>query len=98
DGMRPELLEVALERHRPKLIYVQPTFHNPTSEEMSVARRREIVEVCRRHRCPIVEDDWAGDLRLEGEPLPTLHAIDGGSNVIYLSTFSKKLMPGLRVG
>jgi 2-aminoadipate transaminase len=98
EGIRPGLLEVALERHRPKLLYVQPTFHNPTANEMGLARRREVVEVCRRHRCLIVEDDWAGDLRLDGERLPTLHAIAGGSNVIYLSTFSKKLMPGLRVG
>lgn len=98
EGIRPELLEVALERYRPKLLYVQPTFHNPTANEMGAARRRDVVEICRRHRCPIVEDDWAGDLRLDGERLPTLHAIDGGSNVIYLSTFSKKLMPGLRVG
>jgi DNA-binding transcriptional MocR family regulator len=98
EGIRPELLEVALERHRPKLLYVQPTFHNPTANEMGPGRRREVVEICRRHRCPIVEDDWAGDLRLDGERQPTLHAIDGGSNVIYLSTFSKKLMPGLRVG
>ena len=98
EGIRPEPLDVALERHRPKLLYVQPTFHNPTAAEMGLARRREVVELCRRHRCLIVEDDWAGDLRLDGERLPTLHAIAAGSNVIYLSTFSKKLMPGLRVG
>ena len=98
EGIRPELLEVALERHRPKFLYVQPTFHNPTASVMGRGRRREVVELCRRHRCLVVEDDWAGDLRLDGEVLPTLHALDGGSNVIYLSTFSKKLMPGLRVG
>ncbi|NIM01869.1 MAG: aminotransferase class I/II-fold pyridoxal phosphate-dependent enzyme [Acidobacteria bacterium] len=97
-GIRPDLLEVALERHHPKFLYVQPTFHNPTAAEMSPARRREVVEICRRHRCLIVEDDWAGDLRLEGERLPTLHALAGSADVIYLSTFSKKLMPGLRVG
>jgi GntR family transcriptional regulator/MocR family aminotransferase len=97
-GMRPELLALALERHRPRLIYLQPTFHNPTTAVMDEARRREILRVAHRFRCPIVEDDWAGDLRLEGERLPSLHALDGGRQVIYLSTFSKKLMPGLRVG
>jgi GntR family transcriptional regulator/MocR family aminotransferase len=51
-----------------------------------------------RHRCVIVEDDWAGDLRFEGRDLPTLHALDGGKHVLYISTFSKKLLPGLRVG
>jgi len=98
EGIRPELLQVALDRHKPKLLYVQPTFHNPTTTEMGRERRREVVEICRRQGCLIVEDDWAGDLRFDGESQPTLHAIDGGSNVVYLSTFSKKLMPGLRVG
>jgi len=98
EGIRPDLLEIALSRHRPKFLYVQPTFHNPTTSVMDVERRREVVDMCRRHRVLIVEDDWAGDLRLDGEPSPSLHAIDGGSNVIYLGTFSKKLMPGLRVG
>jgi GntR family transcriptional regulator/MocR family aminotransferase len=98
EGIRPDLLAIALERHRPRLIYVQPTFHNPTTRVMSAARRRELLALANRFRCPIVEDDWAGDLRFEGEDLPTLHALDGGQHVIYLSTFSKKLMPGLRVG
>lgn len=98
EGIRPDVLDVALGRHRPKLLYVQPTFHNPTTSVMGRRRRRDIVELCRRHRCLIVEDDWAGDLRLAGESVSTLHAMDGGSNVVYLSTFSKVLMPGLRVG
>jgi len=98
EGIRPDLLEIALERHRPKLLYVQPTFHNPTSRVMSEARRRRLLALARRYRCPVVEDDWAGDLRFEGQPLPSLHAIDGGRHVIYLGTFSKSLMPGLRVG
>jgi GntR family transcriptional regulator/MocR family aminotransferase len=98
EGIRPDLLAVALERHRPRLLYVQPTFHNPTTRVMSQARRRELLDLTARHRCPVVEDDWAGDLRFEGDDLPTLHALDGGRHVIYLSTFSKKLMPGLRIG
>ena len=98
EGMRPDLLALALERHRPRLIYVQPTFQNPTSRVTSEVRRREILALARRHRCLIVEDDWAGDLRFEGEDLPSLHAIDGGAQVIYVSTFSKKLMPGIRLG
>jgi len=97
-GLRPDLLELALERHRPRLLYVQPTFHNPTARVMGEARRRDVLAVAARHRCVIVEDDWAGDLRFEGRDLPTLHALDGGKHVLYLSTFSKKLLPGLRVG
>jgi len=98
EGIRPDLLAIALERHRPRLIYTQPTFHNPTTRVMSEARRRELLTLAARHRCPIVEDDWGGDLRFEGDDLPTLYAMDGGQHVIYLSTFSKKLMPGLRLG
>jgi DNA-binding transcriptional MocR family regulator len=98
DGIRSDLLAAALERHRPRLIYVQPTFHNPTGRVMSLERRREVLALAQRFQCPVVEDDWAGDLRLEGDDLPSLHALDGARHVIYLSTFSKKLMPGLRVG
>lgn len=98
EGIRPDLLALALERHKPRVIYVQPTFHNPTTRVMSEARRREVLELAARHRCLVVEDDWAGDLRFEGGDLPTLYALDGGRHVLYLSTFSKKLLPGLRVG
>jgi DNA-binding transcriptional MocR family regulator len=98
EGMRPDYLEAALERHRPRLLYIQPTFHNPTTRVMSEARRREVLALAVKHNCPVVEDDWAGDLRFEGHDLPTLHALDGGRHVLYLSTFSKKLMPGLRIG
>jgi DNA-binding transcriptional MocR family regulator len=98
EGIRPDLLTLAMERHRPRVIYLQPTFHNPTTRVMSERRRREVLEIASRFRCLIVEDDWAGDLRFEGERLPTLYALDGGRHVLYLSTFSKKLLPGLRVG
>jgi DNA-binding transcriptional MocR family regulator len=98
EGIRPDLLAIAIERHRPRLIYVQPTFQNPTTRVTTESRRRELLALASRYRCPIVEDDWAGDLRFEGEDLPTLHALDAGQHVIYLSTFSKKLMPGLRLG
>jgi 2-aminoadipate transaminase len=98
EGMRPDLLAIALERHRPKLLYVQPTFQNPTTGVMGEARRRELLALAASNRCIVVEDDWASGLRFEGETLPTLHALDGGRRVIYLNTFSKKLLPGLRVG
>ncbi len=98
EGIRPDLLAIALERHRPKLMYVQPTFQNPTTAVMSSDRRREVLDLARRNRCLIVEDDWADGLRFEGDPLPSLHAMDPERRVIYLNTFSKKLLPGLRVG
>ena len=97
-GIRPDLLERALERHRPKLIYVQPTFQNPTATVMDRPRREIVLDLARRHRVPVVEDDWARELRFEGPDEPSLHALDRGRHVIYLSTFSKQLMPGIRIG
>jgi GntR family transcriptional regulator/MocR family aminotransferase len=98
EGLRPDLLAIALERYQPRLIYVQPTFQNPTARLMTEARRREVLALAHRYRCPVVEDDWGGDLRYEGRDLPSLHALDGGKHVFHLGTFSKKLMPGLRIG
>jgi DNA-binding transcriptional MocR family regulator len=98
EGIRPDLLALAMERHRPRVLYVQPTFHNPTSRVMGEARRREVLDIAARHRCLVVEDDWAGDLHFEGAHAPSLHALDGGRHVLYISTFSKKLLPGLRIG
>jgi len=96
-GMRPDLLAIALERHRPRLLYVQPTFQNPTTAVMSEARRRQLLELAARSRTMVLEDDWAHGVRFTGRELPTLHALDP-DHVIYVSTFSKKLLPGLRVG
>lgn len=97
-GMRPDSLALALERHRPRLMYVQPALHNPTTAVMGAARRREILTLAARSRCVVLEDHWASGLRFDGQDAPTLHALDGGEHVIHLDTFSKKLMPGLRVG
>jgi DNA-binding transcriptional MocR family regulator len=97
-GIRPDLLAATLERHRPRVLYVQPTFQNPTTTVMSEERRRQVLALAARHRCVIVEDDWAGDLDFEGTSRPTLHSLDRDGTVIYLSTFSKKLLPGLRAG
>lgn len=83
---------------KPKLIYTMPTFHNPTGATMSGARRAELVALAGRHGIPILEDDYAGDLRYEGRAQPSLKAIDPGGRVIYTSTFAKILMPGLRIG
>lgn len=97
-GVRTDLLALALERHRPRVIYVQPNFQNPTTRVLSLGRRRELLDLAARYSCTVVEDEWAGDLRFEGEEIPSLHALDGGRRVVHLSTFSKKLIPGLRVG
>ncbi len=97
-GMQVEQVEDALRRTMPRLIYTIPTFHNPTGTCMSGQRRRLLVALADRHNIPILEDDFVGDLRYDGRAQPALKALDPGGRVIYAGTFSKMLMPGLRVG
>jgi len=97
DGMRVDLLETILARHRPRLIYVQPTFQNPTGAVMSPERRRRLLLLARRYQTPILEDDPYGEMYFGELPPQPLKAIDAGGQVIYLSTYSKILAPGLRV-
>ncbi len=97
-GMQVDLAEEALYTARPRLIYTIPTFHNPTGVSMSDARRRQLLALARRYNIPILEDDYVGDLRYQGRDQPALKALDSSGHVIYVSTFSKMLMPGLRVG
>ena len=97
-GMQVEKLKKLLQQHHPKLIYTIPNFHNPTGTCLSNARRRQLIVLADRYNVPILEDDFVGDLRYEGHSQPSLKALDTGGQVIYVSTFSKMLMPGLRVG
>lgn len=97
-GMQVEQVEDALHTARPRLIYTIPTFHNPTGVSLSGPRRRRLVALASRYGIPILEDDFAGDLRYEGRAQPALRTLDPGGYVIYVSTFSKILMPALRVG
>src|SRR3954447_18164483 len=103
DGMRVDELEATLDRleaegRRPKFVYTVPNFQNPGGVTLSLPRRRRLVEVAHERELVILEDNPYGLLRYEGDPLPTLHALDGGRFVIYLGTFSKILSPGLRLG
>jgi GntR family transcriptional regulator/MocR family aminotransferase len=97
-GMQVELMEKLLQQHHPKLIYTIPNFHNPTGTCLSSPRRHQLIVLADRYNVPILEDDFVGDLRYEGRTQPALKALDPGGRVIYVSTFSKMLMPGLRVG
>jgi 2-aminoadipate transaminase len=103
DGMRVDLLEQTLDRldadgKRPKFVYTVPSFQNPGGVTMSLPRRKRLVEVARERELLVLEDNPYGLLRYEGEPLPTLHSLDGGVYVMYLGTFSKIFSPGLRLG
>ena len=97
-GMRTDILEAILSRQRPRLIYTLPTFQNPSGCVLSLERRRHLLELAWRHEVPVLEDDPYSDLRYEGEALPSLKALDPHGHVIHLSSFSKVLFPGLRLG
>jgi len=105
DGMITNELEDRL-RTGPKFIYVLPNFQNPTGVTLSFERRLHLIELAERYGVPIIEDDPYGQLRFEGENLPALNVLDSqtrtqngcySGNVIYLSTFSKTLAPGIRL-
>lgn len=127
DGLQVDLLEEALTAG-PKFMYILPNFHNPGGVTLSLERRRKLIEFSDRYGVPIIEDDPYGELRYEGDHLPSLVVLDSElcknrpgrdiadngyyndakptngngraymrGNVIYLSTFSKTLAPGLRL-
>ena len=97
-GMRVHLIEEILVKYRPKFIFTIPTFQNPTGTTMRLDRRERIVSLAEKYGIPIVEVDHGSDLRFSGPELPVLKAMDSSGQVIYIGTFSKLLVPGLRVG
>ncbi|SHI87285.1 PLP-dependent aminotransferase family protein [Desulfosporosinus lacus] len=93
-----ELLEDFLIRYRPKLLYIIPTYQNPTGRVMPEQERKDLVKLAKRHRLVIVEDDPYSDLCYGEQPPQALKAMDSYGGVVYLGTFSKILFPGLRTG
>jgi DNA-binding transcriptional MocR family regulator len=91
-------LEDVLVRYRPKLIYTNPTFQNPTGVTMPIRARRELLRLAERYRVPIVEDATYRELYFNEPPPPSLRELDAQNIVIYLNSFSKVLAPGLRLG
>ncbi len=91
-------LEDLLLRYRPKFIYTNPTFQNPTGHTLPERDRRDLLKLASRYRIPVVEDDPYYDGYFDAPPPKSLHELDGESLVMYLSTFSKVLAPGLRLG
>lgn len=97
-GMQTDVLESLIQEHHPKLIYTIPNFQNPTGVCLSGERRRQLVVLADRYNIPILEDDFVGDLRYSGRAQPAIKGLAQNGSVIYIGTFSKMLMPGLRVG
>jgi DNA-binding transcriptional MocR family regulator len=100
DVLRADIdeLEDLLVRYRPKLIYTNPTFQNPTGLSLPIRTRRELLKLAERYRVPIVEDGTYHELYFNDVPPPSLHELDTQNLVIHLNSFSKVMAPGLRLG
>ena len=97
-GVIVEAAEALIRQHHPKLMYVIPTFQNPTGITLSLERRRALAGLAAKYGVVIAEDDPYRDLRYTGEALPTIQSFDEEGWVVYMSSFSKYISPGLRVG
>lgn len=106
-GLRPHA--VAVDQHEiapqatdeatpPRLIYVTPSHQYPTGAVMSLARRHQILDIARRHKAWVLEDDYDSEFRFSGPPISSLAGLDTGERVLYLGSFSKVLYPGLKLG
>ncbi|KOX13646.1 transcriptional regulator [Saccharothrix sp. NRRL B-16348] len=95
-GMDPAALADVIERERPELLYLVPTFANPTGRTLSAGRRAEIAALADRHGLWVVEDDPYSELRYRGEPVPSLASMS--DRVLYAGSFSKVGAPGMRLG
>ncbi len=98
-GLMPDALEATLRQHRPAMVWVNPTHHNPTGTVLSAERRAAVLELAARWQVPVLEDDAFNGLDLPGAGPPApLYAQGGSPHVIYVGTVSKSVAPGLRVG
>ncbi len=95
DGLIPEAFEAACREAAPRALYCMPTLHNPTGRTMPLGRRQALVEIAARYEVPLIEDDVYGFL--PDEPLPPLTAL-APANAYYITTTSKSMAPGLRIG
>jgi 2-aminoadipate transaminase len=99
DGIDVDALEQALKAGaRPKLAHVIPNFHNPAGCTLSLEKRQRLVALAAEHDFVLFEDDPYVALRFEGESLPTMLSLDQSDRVVYASSFSKTVCPGIRVG
>ena len=98
NGVIPEAAEELIKKHHPKLMYIIPTFQNPTGITLSLERRPKMAELANKYGVILAEDDPYRDLRYEGDALPAIKSFDEEGWVIYLSSYSKLISPGMRVG
>jgi 2-aminoadipate transaminase len=98
DGMRVDAAAALVERYRPRLIYTIPTAQNPTGAAMSDDRRRRLAALARQHNLVILEDDICSEFSYDTDAPAAVKAYDSGGHVLFVRSFSKTVIPGLRVG
>lgn len=98
DGMDTSILEDYLKLYHPKFIYIMPYYQNPTGYSYSLKKKRIILDLAEKYNIYIIEDDYLSDLNYSKQPNIPLKALDHRNRVIYIKSFSKILMPGLRLG
>lgn len=98
DGLDLVDLEKKIIRFKPKFIYLVPTFSNPTGREISLEKRKQIIDILNKYDVMLLEDDPYSELRFEGERVPSIKSLDTKGKVVYITSFSKTIAPGLRTG
>ncbi len=98
EGLDLDDLEKKIVAYKPKLLYVVPTFSNPTGRTYTEENRKAIAKLTAKYGVIVLEDDPYGKLRFSGKAVPSLKSFDADNNVVYISSFSKIISPGLRVG
>lgn len=98
DGMQIDILQNVCEKHKPKVIFTIPTFHNPTGVVMSLKRRKRLLDIAESMQCIVVEDDPCSEIYFEKKPPVTLKSMDRLGHVIYLRGLSKTIAPSCRIG
>ncbi len=97
DGYRMEQIEQLMRQYRPRLFYVNPTFHNPTGLCISVEQRKQLVDLAAQHQCLLIEDDTCSDIYFGDAPPPPMFAYDTEGYTVHIRSFSKYISPGLRI-
>ncbi|MBQ9458413.1 MAG: PLP-dependent aminotransferase family protein [Oscillospiraceae bacterium] len=94
-GVDCDVLEELVQQKKPRFLYINSSFHDPTGVELSPERRRRVIEISNAYRVPVIEEDAASELVYDGPPVTPLKALDTLDNVIYIYSFSLTFVPGL---
>ena len=98
NGIDLEDLETKIKEHNPKLIYVTPTFNNPTGDAWDIGSRLKFLEIINKYNVLVIEDDPYSLINYTDEEYPSLYKLNNGKNIFYLGTFSKYISPSITVG